>query len=413
MARPPSRKHVRASDLQGLARLAEAGTAGAARLAEGAHASLLEALGLETDAAAGRTRGLTGLVYGAIHGLTRLVGRGAESTLAALRPALEAADTAGPGSPEREAVLAALNGVLGDRLAADGNPLALPMTLRHGGADLDRAALTALPGVKGRVLLLIHGLCMNDLQWRSERDGGITDHGAALAPALDATLLHLRYNSGLHVAENGRALSAQLEQLLASWPAALEELSVVAHSMGGLLIRSALHAAGEEGRAWPARLKRLVFLGTPHHGAPLERAGNHLETILGATPLTAPFTRIGQVRSAGITDLRYGHLLDSDGEGGDRFASRPDARTPVPLPAGVACFAVAGTTAPGPGRRVDGPAGDGLVPVASALGRHADPSRTLAFPPERQWLAYGTNHVQLLGRAEVTAQLLAWMAPGP
>lgn len=413
MARPSSRKHLRASDLQGAARLAAAGTAEAARLAESAHASVLAALGLAASATPGRTPGLTGLIYHAIHRVTRLVGRSTESTLEALRPALEAAEAAGPGSPERDAVLAALNGVLGDRLAADGNPLALPMTLRHGGVDLDETALAALPGAKGRVLLLIHGLCMNDLQWRSERDGRVTDHGAALAPALDATLLHLRYNSGLHVAANGRALSAQLEQLVAAWPVALEELTVVAHSMGGLLLRSALHAAGQEGREWPQCLKRVVFLGTPHHGAPLERAGNRLEALLGAAPFTAPFARIGQLRSAGITDLRYGHLLDADGEGGDRFASRPDARTPVPLPAGVACFAVAGTTAPGPGLSLEDPIGDGLVPVASALGRHADAARTLAFPPERQWLVHGTNHLQLLGRAEVTAQLLAWLAPGP
>jgi hypothetical protein len=44
--------------------------------------------------------------------------------------------------------------------------------------------------------------------------------------------------------------------------------------------------------------------------------------------------RLGEVRSAGITDLRFGSLLDGDWKGQDRFAFRADARSPVPLPAG-------------------------------------------------------------------------------
>ena len=73
---------------------------------------------------------------------------------------------------------------------------------------------------------------------------------------------------------------------------------------------------------WPARLDDLVFLGTPHHGAPLERAGNWVDLLLGATPYAAPFARLGKLRSAGITDLRHGNLLDEDWVGRDRFAPR-------------------------------------------------------------------------------------------
>jgi hypothetical protein len=52
--------------------------------------------------------------------------------------------------------------------------------------------------------VLLHGLCMNDLQWR--RAGH--DHGRALARDLDYTPVYLRYNSGLHISTNGRRFSA-------------------------------------------------------------------------------------------------------------------------------------------------------------------------------------------------------------
>jgi triacylglycerol esterase/lipase EstA (alpha/beta hydrolase family) len=51
----------------------------------------------------------------------------------------------------------------------------------------------------------------------------------------------------------------------------LTRLTIVAHSMGGLLARSA-HAAGvAAGHSWPASLTELVCLGTPHHGTWLAR----------------------------------------------------------------------------------------------------------------------------------------------
>ena len=97
-------------------------------------------------------------------------------------------------------------------------------------------------------------------------------------------------------------------------------------------------------------------------------------------PTPPPSARLGKIRSAGVTDLRYGDLLDEDWQGRDRFAREPDSRRVVPLPKGVACYAIAATTAPTPGGLKDRLLGDGLVPVASALGRHKDPARALKFP---------------------------------
>jgi hypothetical protein len=391
--------------------LAAQATEGVTGIVEGVHQSVWSTMGVPGGAEKGRTRGITGLVYRSVRGVTRLVGTGVDAVLAGLEPVIGSNAAADAETPRREAVLAALNGVMGDRLAADGNPFAIPMTLRCRGEALDLNLPLRIPGATGKVLLLIHGLCMTDHQWRRRREDEVVDHGEALASAFGYTPIHLRYNSGLHISENGNRLSLLLEALAAAWPTPIEELAVVAHSLGGLVIRSAVHLAGETDLRWPDHLRKIVFLGTPHHGAPLEKAGNWVDSILAATPYTAPFAELGRVRSAGITDLRFGHLLDEDWQGHDRFHRRPDRRRLVPLPEGVDCYTIAATTAAGRGPLADHLVGDGLVPLNSALGRHDDPRRRLAFPERSQRIEYETNHLGLLGSPEVTRQLAEWLGP--
>jgi len=347
-----------------------------------------------------RTRGIPGLVYRSVRGIAGLAGAALAAAQRALAPRLGPR----PSSPEREALLAALNGVLGDHLAASGNPLALPMTLRSDGSDLELAPAAlarAFGSSRGRLVVLVHGLCRNDLRWR--RRGH--DHGAALARDLGVVPLYLRYNSGLHVSTNGRALAGLLETLCSAWPAPVEELAIVAHSMGGLVARSACHYGRLARQAWPARLRRLVFLGTPHHGAPLERGGHGLEAVLGAMPYAAALARAGKLRSAGVTDLRHGYLLDEDWQGRDRFASASHPRRPVPLPAGVECHALAATKGGRAGDLADRLLGDGLVPLASALGEHPDPALDLHLPESRRWIAYGASHLDLLSSLSVYGEL--------
>lgn len=395
----------RHADLQGAARLATDVTTGLTNLVEALHERIARIPGLSSGALDGRTNGLSGLVYKTVRGATRVVGGSIEALLGLLAPALSAEHP----SPEREAIVAALNGVLGDYLVSTGNPLAIDMQLRQGGHPLllETAALRAsLPDATGRLLVLAHGLCMNDLQW--SREGH--DHGAALARDMGFTPVYLHYNSGQHISINGRAFSRLLEQLVAQWPRPVERLVLLCHSMGGLLARSAHHHGTETGQRWPARLDDLIFLGTPHHGAPLERAGNWVDVVLDAAPYAAPFARLGKVRSAGITDLRHGNLVDEDWVGRDRFARGPDRRQHVPLPASVRCYTMAATLGQQGGDLKDRLLADGLVPLESALGRHADPARSLAFAEDRQWVGYQMNHLALLNRVDVYAQLQQWLA---
>jgi len=340
--------------------------------------------------------------------VTRLVGGGVDALLGLLASELSAAPAA-PPIPAREALLAALNGVVGDHLAATGNPLAIRMSLRIGGRALDLsdagpALQVDAPG--SRLLVLVHGLCMSDLQW--SRKGH--DHGQTLARELGLTPLYLHYNSGRHISENGREFAVLLERLVAQWPVPVRELAIVGHSMGGLVARSACQHAAEQRHAWLASLRKLVFLGTPHHGAPLERGGRLVDGALGLSPYVRPFARLGKARSAGITDLRYGNLRDADWQGRDRHAQRRDDRLPTPLPRGVAAFAVAATLAERPGRLHRAVIGDGLVPLASALGEHRDPALALDIPAQRRGVVAACAHLDLLCHDEVHTALRDWLA---
>jgi hypothetical protein len=403
MARNP--RIIRGSDLHGLGRLAIDATLGLTDLVETMHHNVSRVPGVLGTPTREPMKGIPGLVYRAIRAVTRLVGGGIDAILAQLVPLLARE----PSSAAREAVLSALNGVLGDHLAASANPLAISMRLRREGKPLEltkQALAAAIPQPGGRVLLLVHGLCLGDLQWR--RKGH--DHGAALAVDAGFTPVYVHYNTGLHVSTNGRALAELIEALSKAWPVPVEELAILAHSMGGLIARSACHYARLAGHGWPRSLRRIVFLGTPHHGAPLERGGNWVDAALDASPYTVAFARLGKIRSAGITDLRFGNLLDEDWRHRDRFAHSGDERTPVPLPGGVQCYAVAASVSKRAGDLRERLLGDGLVPVASALGQHADPGRNLPFPESRRWIGYGMGHLDLLDRREVYERVRQWLS---
>lgn len=402
---------LQASDLRGVARLTTDAVAGLASLVEAMHARIASAPRLpfvgDAQPPRERTSGITGLVYRTVGGVTRLVGGSAEALFGLLEPLLAHATPSQASRPEREAVLCALNGVVGDHLAATANPLAITMKFCHAGLPLlmnQEALRVALPHAGPKLLVLIHGLCMNHLQWHRDEH----DHGLALARDGGYTPIYLHYNSGLSIAANGRMLAAQMQRLVDTWPVPIERLVLLGHSMGGLVARSALHQAGldtREGLRWPALVGDLVCLGSPHHGAPLERAGHGIDLLLGAAPYAAPLARLGKVRSAGITDLRRGRIV-----GDPAGAAQQRGVSPVTLPAGVRCYAVAASLGRSRGHLKARLWGDGLVPVDSALGHHRDPGRRLAFDAQRQVVVDETGHLDLLSSAEVYAHLKRWLA---
>lgn len=405
------RRHLHPSDLRALAELATDGTTGVIGIVEGVHQSVLQALGARPGPTPGRTAGLTGLVYRGVRGVSRGIGSVATNALTRVEPLLGAPPNHDDNSGHRDAFIAALNGVMGHRLASSGNPLATSMSFYQADRRLDTPRVAAMPTQPTHWLLVLHGLCMNERQWRSVRNGRVVDHADRVAGVHGHLPIHLRYNSGLHISENARELALRLEQLLADWPGSVTGVSVLAHSMGGLVIRGAVEHARQLGMGWPDRLRDIAFLGTPHHGAPLERAGNWIDATLGSTSFTAPLARLGQLRSPGITDLRHGDPLDGWLHGEVRFERRADPRRPLPLPDGVDCFTVAATTAARRGSLTDRLLGDGLVPLESALGRHPDQRFKLRFPASARMVAYRTNHLELLSSERVSNRLVAWFDP--
>jgi pimeloyl-ACP methyl ester carboxylesterase len=392
--------HVHVSDLIGINRLAAHITAQVTDLAEALHNSIASTPGILNTPIQQYSSGIAGLVYESIRAVTRLAGGTTDSILVQLAPILDKSS-----SEEREAVLAVLNGMMGDYLAATSNPLAISMQLRRNGQPLilAREALSAaVPPPRDKLLILVHGLCLNDLQWTRKGRGFVM----ALARTLGYAPVYLRYNTGLHTSSNGRTFAALTEALFEQWPEPLKEVAILAHSMGGLVSRSAYYYGTAASQVWPQSLSKIIFLGTPHHGAPFERVGNWVNLCLGLSPYTAPFARLPKLRSAGITDLRYGNVLDEDWQGIDRFEHTGDLRHPVPLPEGVACYTIAANI----GTKTTDLFGDGMVPANSALGRHEDPKLTLSFPLSRQWVGSGMNHLELLSHRSVSKQIKFWLA---
>jgi hypothetical protein len=397
-----------ADDLRGLGLLAIDGVAGVTDLVEAMHAAITHLPALVGKPAPLATTGLTGLVYRSVRGVTRLVGTGVDRSLSSLAPLLRG----GAVSSQREAVVAAINGVVGDHLQASGNPLAIPMRFRRHAQPLplrDKELGTHIPDATGKLLVLVHGLCMNDLQWNYAGH----DHGEALRADLGYTPAYLHYNTGRHISSNGREFAGALERLVQAWPVPLEEIVLLCHSMGGLVARSALDQALANGLAWSKLPIRLVFLGTPHHGAPLERAGSWVDMLIGVSPYSAPFVRLGKIRSAGIQDLRHGNLRDADwqeGDGNRDGNSLADGRTPMPLPGQVQAYAMAACRQEqSEGANLDSLAGDGLVPLASALGRHPHRGFDLRIPKSRQWVEYGINHLEILGSQAAYQRIRRWL----
>lgn len=392
-----SRKH--ADDLRGAATLVVQATKAVTSVVEDMHTTIGGGPRLLGRPLRGPVRFVNGLVYGAIRGVSDVVGLGLDVALKSFAPFLGE----GVPGPEREALQAVLNGVVGDHLEATGNALALPMRFRCRGATLDPSAPGSEPS-RRKLLVLVHGSCVSDAQWNQNGH----DHGQELAESGGYELLYVSYNSGRHVSVNGAEFAQKLEQLLANW-SSVEEVVIVAHSMGGLVSRSACHAAAKHDQGWLDKLRAMAFLGTPHHGAPLEKGGNWVEFLLGANRYSAPLAELAKLRSAGVTDLRYGAVIDAHWEGRERFALDPtDTRTPVPLPPGVRCYAVAGRFGPDAPEAISG---DGLVSTRSARGEHPRPELCLDFT-ERVTME-GINHLTLLSDPRVYERLERWLVGEP
>ena len=389
------------SDLQGINSLVVNATLEVTNLVEDMHNKIVHPSFLPSTPIQKLVTNIAGFTYKNIRWSTKFIGGGLDKILGKLDPIIGNLKA----TPESEAIRAALNGVIGDYLEEKENSLKITMQFRHHSkpVKIDSKSLgVTYPNINGKILVMVHGSCMNDIQWTRKEH----NHGLMLAKELDKTAMYLNYNSGLHISTNGQKFNELLEKLISHWPVPVEELVIVAHSMGGLVARSAVHYGQK--KTWVKHLKKIVFLGTPHHGTPLERTGNYLDITLESIPYTKPFARLAKIRSAGVTDLRYGNIIDEDWENNDRFEFKGDQRQNIPLPKKTDCYSIAASIGKANATISNKIIGDTLVGVKSALGQHNDTNKDLHFKKKNTWIAYENSHLDLLNNPNVYNKIKEW-----
>jgi pimeloyl-ACP methyl ester carboxylesterase len=345
-------------------------------------------------------------VVGALGGAAGAAGRGAQA-LAGRRPRPERPLSA---TPRGGLGIAVLNGLVGDRLEREGSSLAQPMAIRVDGLPVtpQRAELAeAFPAATPRLVVFLHGLMESERGWRLGAREGREDYGTQLARDLGLTPVYVRYNSGRHISENGRSLAELLEAVVDAWPVDVEEVALVGHSMGGLVARSACHIAALDGAGWVGHVRKVVSLGSPHMGAPLEQAVHYAAFGLSRLPETRMMGTFLRRRSAGIRDLRQGSLVDDDWRELDPEALRATACQEVPLLEGATHCFVSATVTRSPRHPLGRMVGDTLVLVPSVSGKSR--TRKLGFEAEFGLHVGATHHIALLNHPAVYEKLVAWL----
>jgi pimeloyl-ACP methyl ester carboxylesterase len=308
--------------------------------------------------------------------------------------------------------LAVLNGAVGDYLARTANGLAIEMAFIHEGQPLalDAASLRcAFPHATSRVVILVHGLMDQESTWTMP-DGN--DYGRLFQRELGWTPLYLRYNSGRAIADNGAALAGLLDTLLANWPTPVEELILLGHSMGGLVLRSACHVASERSLPWLSKVQRAFYVGTPHLGAPTERVGRVVAKVLQRieNPYTQLAAKLAELRSDGVKDLGDADLRHEDRARRESRLSLRDARHPVPLLPSIQHYLVASAYWSEPW--LASLFGDTVVPMGSSTDGACVNAATMALPPAHVHIVNGIFHAEMTRRPEIYEQLRKWCGEG-
>jgi pimeloyl-ACP methyl ester carboxylesterase len=344
--------------------------------------------------------GITTGVYRGLGAGTRAMGAGAGALASRREGPLISSTSRG------SALIAAITGLTGDQLEEERSPLAQPMAVRLAGKPVDLEpdmVAAAFPNATDRIVVFLHGLMETEFSW-----GARETYGARLERELGYTPVYVRYNSGLHISQNGRCLSELMDELVAAWPVQVERVALVGHSMGGLVARSACHRGAEDGADWAQHVKTSISLGTPHMGAPLEQAVHYMSAGLARLPETRPLANFLRRRSGGIRDLRQGSLVDEDGRDCDRDALKAAACAEVPLLEGASHCFVSATVTRSDRHPVGRLIGDTLVLKPSATGR----SRTRRIPFEEEFGMHvgGAHHFALLNHPAVYEKLRAWLS---
>ncbi|OUS28411.1 hypothetical protein A9Q99_12885 [Gammaproteobacteria bacterium 45_16_T64] len=215
---------------------------------------------------------------------------------------------------------AALNGAIGDTLEKREHSLTVKPGFYYRGHPIGNANTVTTPGsaASKKLTIFLHGACCNEHIWEfspktidlESSDLDPTDYGTLIHSALGYRPFYYRYNSGLSIAKNGELFAEHLDQLLGELTVDVEEIILIGYSMGGLVQKSAMAWASKHNNTFLPLIKQAFYLGTPHHGAPLEKIAKIAHMVLDRLPfpITTLVSNIMNGRSQGIKDLGFGDV---------------------------------------------------------------------------------------------------------
>ncbi|RZS39929.1 PGAP1-like protein [Limnobacter thiooxidans] len=284
------------------------------------------------------------------------------------------------------AISSAINGVFGDHLAATRNPMQVHMNLYANGQALpaDAAELAArFPDAQNHLVIFLHGLCCNEDSWQmyyNPYEPATRPYGDKLQDDFPVTSLYLRYNTGRNIDSNARQFKRVLNKLVRNWPVEVKGITLVGHSMGGLVSRAVVEALTDDDIALKRAIRDVVCLGSPHAGAPLARLAAAGEQLLDRFELSKPIGRVLGVRSRGIRDLK-------DGLGALQTRAGQD----------VTFHLVGSTIGDHTSSWLNTTVGDGLVTPDSALADNTGKAQRVTFAQK--------HHMTLLNDPDVFLEL--------
>ena len=283
-----------------------------------------------------------------------------------------------------------VNGLIGDVLREQSSPVAIRASVRdprQRGVDVPLTPgdlATAFPRATGRVVVFVHGLCEDDEGWGYRPDLRGPSYLELIGAAGRWTPVAVRYNSGLPIQDNADELVGLLDRMLDAWPTPVDDVALVGHSMGGLVLRASASYAARPGG--PSGSGTSSCSAPRTRGAPLERLVERSAPPVATAAEVAPFADILDERSVGIRDLHDGIGMDA---------------TWWPQAAYRGVGATLGRTERAWAGRV---LGDLLVLLESARGTAAAVKADFRHIPD-------AHHFDLLNHPEIAADLLRWLGP--
>lgn len=334
---------------------------------------------------------LTDLVYSVVKG----TGKGLLDGAAMMANAVSTADLNGKSAQRLSAVSSAIHGLIGDHLAVSRNPIQIKAGFYEGChlVDLSPEGLASTyPNATPHLVVFAHGLCCDESVWNmysKPEDVHSAPYAQKLAHRFEVTPMFLRYNTGLSIESNGRRYRRLLKRLVTNWPVPVESVTLIGHSMGGLVGRVAVQDMGPEDAKLAAVLQDVISLGTPYTGSPVARIADAGEALLGGFELSRPISKVLGVRSTGIRNLQkgLGPLKTSDG-------------TPINF------HLMGATMSTNAGSWVTEAVGDGLVQMSSALADESGKAQRLAFASKHHMRLVNDNEIYQQIEAVVRQKLL-------